>query len=199
MNSKCLTLSLWLISNFIFAQPKSVVAMEREAFGNFFLNAAIPVVRGQVLNLTPEEIKQVKIKYSIVTPFSELQTTKNAELNLDGTFELKLDYAFPFQQVWLSVGELFYTGIYANTELHIELDAQQLKVVKDAAFNAAGVKFLGKDGELNTYANNHILYHRDKQLAIYNVAWNLKYKRMDHSVFMQKFDSLYALFAPIGR
>lgn len=194
MSAKALILPFCLISNFLFAQaPAGVLAMEDKEFGNYFLRkTSVPIVRGKIVNLTPEEIKQVKIKYSIVTPFEGLQTTKNGNLNADGTFELNLDYAFPYQQIWLSVGDLFYTGIYANEESYIELDAKQLKLQKEPSFNAAGVKFLGKDGALNVYKNNHILYQREKQLKLYQLIWNFKYERTDNATFIRKYDSLYS-------
>ena len=94
-----------------FAQiPTKAIALEDNAFDSYFLTRKIPVVKGKIFNLTPDEIKQTKIDCSIVTPFASFQQKKTIDLNADGTFEIKLDYAFPYQQVWMSAGDLFFTG-----------------------------------------------------------------------------------------
>jgi hypothetical protein len=136
------------------------IAIEDASFNKYFYNEKnIPVVKGKVLNLTNEEIENIKLEYSIVTPFAsdQNQTTKNVKLNTDGTFELDIDYALPYQQIWLHVGKLFYAGIYANSDLYIELDADSMRENR-AYMNGAGVKYLGVDGEVNTLLNNHVLY-----------------------------------------
>lgn len=173
---------------------ENVISIEDEAFQHHFQNAEIPIVRGKFLNLPEELYDKIKMSYSVVTPTDQLQVKKTSSLNADGSFELELDYAFPYQQIWLNAGP-FYAGIYANTELFIELDAEVLSHQKGVRFNGPGVKYLGEDGELNTFLNNHVLFERDKQLEISKSIMLLERERaLPDREFTSKLDSLYALW-----
>jgi thiol-disulfide isomerase/thioredoxin len=116
-----------------------------------------------------------------------------SKVNRDGTFEVQLDYSFPYQQIWIHVGDLFYTGVYVNKDLLIELDANKIKPQKEVMFNGEGVKYLGTDGDLNTFINNHILFQRDKQLDLDSKLQRLRIdQKLTYEVFLTKYDSLYA-------
>ncbi len=172
------------------------IAIEDANFDEYFFNEKNkPVVKGKVLDLTNEEIESIKLEYSIVTPFAQnqSQTAKNGKLNSDGTFELDIDYAFPYQQIWLHVGKLFYAGIYANSDLYIELDADSMRE-RRAYMNGAGVKYLGSDGELNTLLNNHVLYEKKHQPNTYKAINSLRRdQNIDYGTFLTQYDSLYTI------
>jgi len=192
---------LLLTSFFIIScNSEEKISLENAKFDNYFFNSKnIPVVKGKVLNLTDDEIINTKIEYSIVTPFAGNKriVKKNGLLNPDGTFELEIDYAFPYQQIWINVGKYYYTGIYANKELYIELDANILRT-KPVYINGAGVRYLGIDGAVNSLLNNHILYKRKKQLNIRNLISMVKNnKKLDYKTFLSKYDSLHALLYKI--
>ena len=194
MKTEYLLLILLFVANAIFGQTTlKPIAIEDKEFNNYFFNTnKIPRVKGKIINLPTAEISKLKIDYSIVTPFEELQVKNSCPLNADGSFELKLDYAFPYQQIWISIDSLFYTGVYANTDLLIELDAAVLKTQNELSFNGPGVKYLGPDGTLNEYTNNHILFKREKQLEISNQLQNiLPVARTNYDAFIKKYDSLY--------
>lgn len=190
---------LLLVANIDFAQTALPTAMEDTAFTAYFFNREhIPVVKGKIVNLSAAEISKIKIDYTLVTPFEELQRKNSCSLQPDGSFELKLDYAFPYQQIWITVGDLFYTGIYANTSLYIELDAAVLKTQKDLSFNGPGVKYLGPDGALNTYTNDHILFRSKEQQEINSQLQTiLPLSRTDYAAFIKKYDSLFILLTAI--
>ena len=161
-------ITVWLLLSTISAglsQPVGVVAIEDPQFDAQFAQRTIPQVTGKLLHLSPQEIKETTITYTLVTLLG--QKTKTARLAADGSFELVLDYPFPYQQIWVHVGELFYTGLYANKQLFVELDIPKLKAAgKELAFQADGVRYLGEDGPLNEYMNEYILFKRDDQLAL---------------------------------
>lgn len=196
MKTKNLTFLLILISTSIFGQiPEDDISIEDKSFNDYSQNNKnIPVIKGKILNLSENKIDEIKINYSIVTPFNELQINKNIKPYPDGTFELELDNAFPYQQIWLSVGNGFYAGIYANKDLYIELDAEKIKSKNGLQFNGDGVKYLGTDGELTSYLNNHILFKRKEQLDISKAISGLTIDRkMDYNDFIVKYDSLYTI------
>jgi thiol-disulfide isomerase/thioredoxin len=185
-----LALLLILSTISIFGQiPDNLISIENKEFNNYFFNKGnIPVVKGKILNLTKEEIEITEIKYSIVTPSEQFQISKHCKPNADGSFELKLDCAFPFQQIWIRVGN-YYAGIYANTELYIEIDANILKTQKSVKYNGPGIKYLGQDGELNAFMNNQILFKRERQLELMSMIRKAENSTGSYA----KSDSLYSL------
>lgn len=125
----------------------------------------MPQVTGKLLHISPQEIRETTITYALVTLLG--QKTKTAHLAVDGSFELELDYSLPYQQIWVHFGELFYTGLYANKQLYVELDVPKLKAAgKEVAFRGDGVRYLGEDGPLNEYMNEYILFKRAERVAL---------------------------------
>lgn len=147
------------------AQPAGVVAIEDPQFDAQFAQRTIPQVSGKLLRVSPQEIKETAITYTLVTLAG--QQKKIAHLADDGSFQLELDYPLPYQQIWVHFGELFYTGLYANKQLYVELDIPKLKAAgKEVAFKADGVRYLGEDGPLNEYMNEYMLFKWADQLAL---------------------------------
>ncbi len=189
---------LLLGANAVFGQGSlKPVAMEDEAFNNYFLTRSIPIVKGKILNLSKEDLAKIKIEYTLVTPL-KFQVTKYCSLHADGSFQLKLDYAFPYQQIWIDIDSLFYTGIYANTSLFIQLDAAVLKNRPDAEHNGPGVKYSGQDGALNDYTTKHTLYKHEEQATVTSmVALGPSKGKNDDATPVRKYDSLYKILRNI--
>ena len=147
------------------AQPVGVVAIEDPQFDAQFAQPTIPQVTGQLLHLNPQEIKETTITYTLVTLLG--QKTKTAHLDADGSFRFEIDYPLPYQQIWVHFGELFYSALYANKQLYVEVDVPKLKAAgKELAWKADGVRYLGEDGPLNEYMNEYMLFKRADQLAL---------------------------------
>jgi thiol-disulfide isomerase/thioredoxin len=165
MRTLCLlSLLLWVSATVRCQTPSNEIAPEDAAFNNTYAGRSIPKVTGKLLNLSADGIKNLTISYSIVTPFAQIWNKKTVIAQPDGSFTLELDYALPYQQIWLSVGDAYYAGLYANTDLYVELDMQKIKTVKDGVFmNGDGVRYLGTDGPLNLYMNNYVLFRRPEQ------------------------------------
>lgn len=147
------------------AQPIGMVALEDPPFNAQFAKQPVPKVTGKLLHSSPAEIQKTTITYTLVTLTG--QSTKTTRPAADGSFKLQLDYPLPYQQIWLQVGDLFYAGLYASKDLLVELDVPKLKAAGEKAyFNGHGVKYRGRDGPLNTYMNEFILFKRSEQLAL---------------------------------
>lgn len=162
----CIALCVLLATFFTgYTQPVGVVAIEDMKFDEQFAKGVIPVVTGKLLNTDPGELQKTTISYSLVTLSGQVRKTTN--LAADGSFRLELEYPFPYQQVWLSVGDIFYAGLYVNKDLHVELDIRKMKTSGKAVyFNGDGVRYLGTDGPLNLYMNDYILFRRSEQQAL---------------------------------
>lgn len=155
--------------------PANVVAPEAASFNSIFPSLHIPVVTGKLLNLPIGEQKHMTISYALVTPFPPQQVEKTATIQADGSFSLEIDYALPYQQIWLTVGDYFYAGVYANSDLYVELDIGKLKALNGVQFNGEGVRYLGTDGPLNAWLNNYVLYNRSTQARIENELNQLEF------------------------
>jgi thiol-disulfide isomerase/thioredoxin len=186
---------LLLTSTIVFAQvPKGTLSLEDPDFNKYFMNTGkIPTVEGKILNLPLEDLEKIKISYSIVTPFYKGQNKKITNVNSDGSFSLLLDYPFPYQQIWLSIGDTLYTCLYVNSDLHIELDAAKIDKKKGIMFNGDGVRFSGTDGELTNLMNNHILFKRSLRLDLSKEISGLRNNRkLTTNELLIKYDDLYS-------
>lgn len=195
MKTTLITAFCLLISIEISAQvPRGVLALEDLDFNSYYLNSGkIPIVNGKILNLSPKEYSKLLISYSIVTPFYDFQIRKTTNVLNDGSFSLQLDYPFPYQQIWLSIGDTLYTCLYANSDLSIELDAAKVDRKNGIEFNGAGLRFLGTDGEITSFMNNHILFKRKQQLELSQEIRALKIDgKLPYNEFILKYNTLYS-------
>jgi thiol-disulfide isomerase/thioredoxin len=192
---KFLIILLLLISSISSGQaPKGTISLEDSEFNRYFINTAkIPIVKGKILNLPNNDFQKITISYIIVTPLSEFHNKKITNVNSDGTFNLQLDYPFPYQQIWLQIGDTLYTCLYANSDLNIELDATKIDKKNGIWFNGNGIKFLGSDGELTTLMNNHILFKRKLQLEINEeIVTLISNRQLPYKEFILRYDKLYS-------
>lgn len=187
---------IFLLPLFILSQETiRPIALEDPAFNAYFKNATIPIVTGKLINVNAEELSKTIIEYTLVTPFSDLQIERIAKVAKDGSFKLAIDYAFPYQQIFISVGEYCDISILANKELHIELDVKKLKSLPDVHNNVDGIKYTGIDGELNNFINN---FHHFKEVEFNRFHKEKKIvendRNLDSNAFIRKYDSVFADF-----
>ncbi|MBE9586774.1 redoxin family protein [Mucilaginibacter sp. JRF] len=144
------------------------------------------------INNLPDSVKQVRITYTLVQFSSDLQVTKYTETGADGSATITLNDNLPHQQIWLTVGDYLYSGIYVDGGLKVTIDAQ--KAAKSQIyFIGDGVVYSGKDGELNTVANKYVLFRKDERDGLISKAYTLRMAKKAASVdsLTFKFDSLY--------
>lgn len=128
----------------------------------FLDKSKLPIVKGKLLHYSSTADIELQIEYHLVS-LETGKETRYAEIDKDGTFEIKLDVPLPYQQLWLSIGEYYYGEIIANEQLLIEADLKKLKR-KSISYFGKGIRFLGKDKDLNIYVNKFNIYkNRDKR------------------------------------
>ena len=170
--------------------PEGVISYEDTAFNEYFMHTGkIPEVKGKILHL--KENKEINIRYSLVVPFHNYHVRKTTTVQPDGSFELQLDYPFPYQQIWIHAGNFFFGGVYVNEGLFIELDAKKLKKRRDK-----GAEFQGKDGALNTYFYKYQQFDAQKKYQLSRelrklLNRNLKMRDFTFDVFKSAYDSLF--------
>ena len=104
---------------------------------------------------SPVKHNDLEVKYVLKTPFREQDITKNAKVQKNGKFNLELDYAFPYQQIFLIVDERIYFELIVNQALHVVID---LNKRSKSPFSDGRVQFSGPDAELNQYLNQYNVY-----------------------------------------
>lgn len=195
MKTSLLAILFVLTSSGLYGQvPKGTLSLEDPDFNEYFMNIAkIPIVKGKILNFSPDDLLKINISYTIVTPFNERQNIKITNVKSDGSFNLQLDSPFPYQQIWLRLGDTLYTCLYANSDLYIELDATKVDRKNGIRFNGEGIKFFGSDGKLTTFMNNHILFKRKQQLEIdEEIGTLISNKQLPYKEVILKYDKLYS-------
>jgi thiol-disulfide isomerase/thioredoxin len=202
MKNIYLSLIIFLLPLLVTSQEKvRAIALEDPAFNTYFNNGATaPIVKGKLVNANAEEISQSTISYSIVTPFSDLEIERVTKVAKDGTFKLTLDYAFPYQQTFIEVGDYCHLALLANKDLFIELDVKKLKALKDSDDNFEGVTYTGTDSKLNAYIHNCYQYKHKEVGQLHSKMYLLiNDKNLDSSIFIKQYDSVFAEFERIDK
>ena len=144
------------------AQSGLPLAIESPKMDSYLQNRQPATLTIQINN-APDSVKKVNIKCTFVNFGSDFQIAKYYTTNSDGFVKISLDQNLPYQEIWLSVGDYLYAGVYVNTGLEITIDVSKIKSKDGVAFIGDGIIYSGVDGELNTVMNKHILYKQDEQ------------------------------------
>jgi thiol-disulfide isomerase/thioredoxin len=166
------------------------LTMEDKKMDGYLTNRKPATLTIQVKNL-PDSVKKVDIKCSLVNIGVGFQATKHAETDAKGFVEITLQQNLPYQQIWLSVGDYLYAGVYVNTGLTVTIDA--LKIPKDGAYMIGeGITYAGIDGELNTVMNKKVLYRKKENEALNNALRDICHSRKKYTtaLFSHKVDSI---------
>ena len=173
------------------------ISFESEDLDLYIQKEKAPIIHGKILNPISDA---TEVTYTYVMPFSESQSTNVLYAKPDGTFEIKFDHAYPYQQVWISIDTFFYTGAMVQSDLTIEVDAKYLTENGKGVYHGKGIKYSGIDGELNNYLNKHLLDQRAEKLKIQRKIQSLKRDRKQkYEDFKITYDSLYNVFFEMDR
>ena len=130
----------------------------------FYETDKIPIIKVKLKNYTPDEFKDLEIKYVLVSLGQRKE--EYVDVNANGQFEIKLTHPYAYQQLWLFLGDYYYGQIIAHKELVIEADLRKLKK-KKAYMLGKGIQFKGPDAELNTYFNKFVTFKRQEKNKYY--------------------------------
>jgi thiol-disulfide isomerase/thioredoxin len=188
-----LLIVLMCCCNYLSAQNLSPVAIEDKKMDAYLTGRKPATLAIQIKNL-PDSVKKVNIKYTLVQFGGSFQATKYTETDATGSSKIILDQNLPYQQVWLSVGDYLYAGVYVNTGLTVIIDAH--KVPKDGAYMIGdGITYSGYDGELNTVMNKNVLFKKSERDGLFSDLRMLCNSRKKYAVdsFTLKTDSILKL------
>ena len=177
---------------------KYLVSVEEIASSEYFLNdERIPHVNGLLLNLPEEADSEMKIEYTLISPFRKSRVKKSATVQNDGSFTLELDHAFPYQQVRLDIANVYYSEIYVNQGVQIVVDLEEAKN-SGKRFYAPGIQFSGPDADLNRFM--YELYWSDRKDRD-NISRALSTIKSNRDIpikkYTQSLDSLYESLAKL--
>jgi len=150
-----------------------------------------PAILTIKLKNLPDSVKKVGITYAMVQLGAAFQADHFTETNEAGDATIVLEQNLPYQQLWVTVGDYLFAGIYVNSGLVISLDVSKLP--KDGAYMIdEGVNYSGADGELNTVMNKHVLFRKPERKALHEALRNIIQSRKKYSpeLFTSKVDSV---------
>ncbi len=188
---------LMCCSSYLSAQNLPAIAIEDKKMDAYLMGRKPATLTVQIKNL-PDSVKKVSIKYTLVQFGGSIQATKYAETDAAGSAKITLDQNLPYQQIWLDAGNYLYAGIYVNTGLTVNVDAQ--KVPKDGAYMIGeGVTYSGYDGELNTVMNKKVLFKKGETDSLFDNLRALCMSRKKYAAgsFTFKADSVLKLLKSI--
>jgi thiol-disulfide isomerase/thioredoxin len=173
-----------LIGQVLAAQPS--MSYEDLAMEAYFADRTnVPIVRGKFLHLTPEDLDTLSIVY-IVPQFSlDRPERRYADIKKDGSFELKIDHAIPYQEIVIGISHVGSARIYAHKELFIEIDLQKWRESgkwtpeseQYASYKNDYFNFNGQDAKMNRILglyDNFELPRRQEAYRLESAAYNKK-------------------------
>ncbi|AXY78455.1 TlpA family protein disulfide reductase [Paraflavitalea soli] len=191
-----LLLCLLLGSLYGFAQkgaPPNPLALDDAGMDGYLKNRKPAKISIQVHHL-PASAGRIKVSYSLVHFGAQSQIARQTVLGKDGTVTIVLDENLPYQQLWLTVDSLLYTGIVVNSDLHISIDAAITKG-QEIYLAGNGVQFSGTDGALNSVLNEHTLFRKKERDSIESYFVNQSLlaanKKITLETFLQTADLAY--------
>lgn len=128
----------------------------------------IPRVTGQMLYYDPITDADLQLPYTTVQLFEDDQKTNIASIEEDGSFVLPLDYALPYQSIFIRLGEKSFVGMVAHTDLHLVIDLQAVKAEQDSFY-----RYEGTDAALNRYMESYHAYAREERQALDQQKWQI--------------------------
>jgi thiol-disulfide isomerase/thioredoxin len=185
--------ALMCCSSYLSAQKLSPVAIEDKKMDTYLSGREPATLTVEIKNL-PDSVKKVNIKYTLVQLAGGLQATKYTETDAAGSAKIILDQNLPYQQIWLSVGNYLYSGIYVNTALTVTIDAYKLQ--KEGTFMIGdGVTYSGYDGEFNTIMNKNVLFKKKEKDSLFDDLRTICNSRKKYTIsaFSFKTDSVLKL------
>jgi hypothetical protein len=173
-----------LLFSTLSAFTQAPFAYEDAQMDAYFSNPAnVPVITGRLLNCTPGDIDTFAIRYVLVVPNPEGQSVRYANLKKDGSFEIKLDYAIPYQQIWLMLPYSF-SQVIAHKSLYIEADLEEMRAfrkkhpVSDSSdYEPQALKYSGPDASINYMVNQYNYFEPVELKKIYDlqrISWDQK-------------------------
>lgn len=173
-------------------------AYEAPQMNAYFSNPAnVPVVKGRLLNCTPEDVDTLSIRYVLVVPNPERQSTRQVNLKKDGSFEIKLDYAIPYQQIWLML-PYSYSEVIAHKDLYIEADLKEMRAYDKTHSESKDrpplfLKYSGSDASINQMVNQYIRFEPTELEKIYELQNKARDYKAPRSEKLKAWDQAFQL------
>jgi thiol-disulfide isomerase/thioredoxin len=190
MKSALLFLFSFLFLNTLSKAQTSPLSIEDTKMNAQLMGQKPATLTIKLINL-PDSVKKVAINYTVVQFGAVFQAEHFSETDESGVAKIVLHQKFPFQQIWLSVGDYLYAGVYVNTDLTVSLDVNKLP--KDGAYMIGkGVLYSGEDGEINTVLNKNTLFKKAEKEKLYNTLRSVSQSRSKNNpdTFISKVDSI---------
>lgn len=176
--------------------PKEKIALDSIGMEKIYQSEK-PVLEIEIINIPKDSLSEINVTYVKAPIFKEMQPSKNIPLNQNGKFILQLDYAIPNQEIFLTIGKLYYGSITLSKDLRLIIDYEKAK--KKPIWNYDdSITFYGNDSDLNTIVAKYRVYNIDVQQKVLQDLMEISRKKFkDFSDFKSSLDSLNKILIEI--
>lgn len=192
MRFLCLLAFVLLYVGKSFAQVSTMMpSPHHPEFNDYYLHSENrATITGKVLNLPDSVDRDKLIGYSAVPLQRDDYKQLSADIDEDGHFSVELPYSVPAQEVWIWMGDLFYTAIIVKSSVHLEIDYATLPPGKKHEWVYSGVRFSGPDKDLSALRGKKIKEEEASGLDFFSVIGD---RGLSTSQAQAKVDSVLVL------
>lgn len=181
-------------------KPSEPIALSSAAMNDFASDVKnTPSVTIEVKNIPDSISEPITISYTTVNLGKNFQIKNAEDLKSDGVLKLNLGEIYPYQQIWLNIGDFYYGSIYATPDLRVTLDLSKAGK-EELSFYGDAIQFDGEGGDLNTIMNKHIVYTQQNNNTGKDKLTRITYYEpgaYSYSEYITQFDSLKRVFAKL--
>lgn len=155
-----------------------------------FYKASKPKLEIEILNIPKDSLSKINVSYVKAPLFKKMEPSKSIPLNKDGKFILQLDFSIPNQEIFLTVGKLYYGSLSLSKGLKISIDYKIAR--KELIWNYdESLTFSGDDSSLNYTLGKYSVYNIDEKQEVFQNLLEFSGKKFsDYSHFKRSLDSL---------
>lgn len=145
-------------------------------------------VEGKIINFENGDLVDLVITATHVTPSGQVSET--IEIDINGKFNIKGKSYKKLNQIWLSIGEIYYGEILMSKDLSLTLDYAILSK-SNVSFYGTGLQFGGSDSEATILTNKWINFKREEKGKLEIDIQGIGFLQVSET---EKIDSLNLLF-----
>lgn len=169
--------------------PTEKIALDSIRMEKFYQTEK-PRLEIEIINIPKDSLQEVNVSYVKAPIFKEMEPSRTIPLNQNGKFILQLDYTIPNQEIFITIGKLFYGSITLTKDLRLVIDYKKIK--KKPIWNYdESVTFFGSDSDINLSLAKYKLYNFDVKQKVLQDLMEISHKKFkDFTDFKSKLDSL---------
>jgi len=165
------------------------VALDSLNMEKFYLNEK-PTLEIEIINIPKDSLNEIVVSFTKASLFKNTEPSKVIPLNENDKFKLQLDYSIPNQEIFLTIGNLYYGSISLSRDLKLLIDYEKIKKKPIWSYDDS-ITFYGSDSNLNLSLLKYNVFNiYEKQKTFQNLLEISRKKFNNFTDFKKTLDSL---------